>query len=671
LPHNKSLRYAGALAALVVVLFASLEWKHSFYFTQDDNRCLNLPMWFHNLRAVTAGEIPELNFHQYSGAPFLANGLAASLYPPGYAAAALSKLVFGNLYFTIDFLVAWHLLVGALGIFALITYLTGDWRPGFWAGVAFPFCSYAVYLGACWVTVTGPIAYFPWMLFFALRTIKAPRPGNVAGLLAARLLLFCLGYFQLFVYASIFEILVVLAAFRFSAPEGRRARALLTYAASWILVGALSAPLLLPMAHQANSSAFRKAAIGWEEFSEGGLNVYWFLAGLLNPFSSFYENERPEHDLNRVVPYLSHISYAGVLLLIFGAIAFFKRHMDEQHKRPFFLLFNGGLLSFCWGENVFAVILYFVPILNRFRWPFKIQVLTSFFFISAAAIGLACLLRLIPSRRAATALFAAVVAATVGNYLVLYLCYPPRLIRQPAEALPLAEPLSRTLGEGKIVSLGYTPYGWSADSLGADYATLLNLYHISGYDPVISDANLESALGMHFVPDLFRPFDAKAVAHLRQWGVQWYVVAAYSKVYPEALARLGMEPIYRDAHRIVFKDAAAMPFFFWQEGGGAGIGSHLGINAFEVHTARPIPGRLTMNFVANPFYSAQIDGLAASLSKNGFGQMTIAVPAGAHRITVRYRDPYLRAGFAIAGLSLLIFCGWAAYQRYALAAPPA
>jgi hypothetical protein len=317
------------------------------------------------------------------------------------------------------------------------------------------------------------------------------------------------------------------------------------------------------------------------------------------------------------------------------------------------------LISFVWGLNLLALPLYFVPVLNRLRWPFKIQVFTSFFLVSAAAVGLAWLLSSLRGRKLSNAVFAAAMAVTVVNCLALYVGKSPRLIREPAESLPLSEPLASKLAHGKIVSLGYAPYGWSASSLGAGYATLFGLYHLAGYDPLVADANLDSALGMHFVPELNRPLDAKAVAHFRRWGVRWYVIAAYSTVYPPLLESYGIRPVYRDTARAVYYDSAAAPLFSWSGMDPSGIEARMGVNAVSLETSNGHSGLLTMNLVYNRFFSAAIDGRPAEIARSAEGQMTVQVPPGAHRIAVRYRDPYLRYGTVVAAASAcLALCAW-------------
>jgi uncharacterized membrane protein YfhO len=135
------------------------------------------------------------------------------------------------------------------------------------------------------------------------------------------------------------------------------------------------------------------------------------------------------------------------------------------------------------------------------------------------------------------------------------------------------------------------------------------------------------------------------------------VIAAYSTVYPPLLHSYGIRPVFRDAARTVYEDSAAAPLFAWQGGEAAGIKPRIGVNTVELDTSSSRSGPLTLNFVYNPFFSARIDGQPALLARNAAGQMTIQVPAGAHRIVARYRDPYLRYGLLVAAAGLCLALG--------------
>jgi hypothetical protein len=64
------------VASLAAVL-ALMEFRWPYYFLQEDNRDLGIPMLVHNLRALRGGEIAQFNFHQFAGIPHLSNGNTA------------------------------------------------------------------------------------------------------------------------------------------------------------------------------------------------------------------------------------------------------------------------------------------------------------------------------------------------------------------------------------------------------------------------------------------------------------------------------------------------------------------------------------------------------------------------------------------------------------------
>jgi len=133
--------YPLALIAALAAVLAAIEFRRPYYFLQDDNRDQALPFLVHNARALRGGELAQFDFHIFAGAPHLANGNSMVLYAPGYAATLLSSLLLGHPFGAIDLLTAFHLILGALGMFFLLRRITGDPRPAFWGAATFQLCS--------------------------------------------------------------------------------------------------------------------------------------------------------------------------------------------------------------------------------------------------------------------------------------------------------------------------------------------------------------------------------------------------------------------------------------------------------------------------------------------------------------------------------------------------
>jgi hypothetical protein len=660
------LGYPLLLAATVAAALLAIELRRPYYFLQDDNRDFKLPCLVHNWRALHGGELAQFNFHQFAGIPHLSTGTTGVLYPFGYAATLVSYAVLGQPFGAVDFLVVFHLIAGAIGMFLLLRLITSDRRAAFWGALTYELSSFVIYVSACWDTLSGPAAYFPWMVYFALRLLDgAPRAGS--GVLAAHLLLLFMGYPQSLLHCAVFEVMVfaMLAVLRFPSHRTGVASAVWRYAANWVLTVIFSLPLLLPMWHQTTISALRKQALPWPEFQDGAFTVGSWFSGLIDPFSNaHYAGTSIANWLPRSLPYLSHIGYITLVLLVVGLAASFREALDATRMKYCFICLAGALVSFLWSINGFALTMYQIPVLNRFRWPFKLQIHTAFFLVVIAAIGLAWLLGVLKSKWAARSVFAAATVATLANFLLLYLVFPPRLFRTHQERVPLAEPLRERLGERRILSVGYRFEDQkSANSLGFNYATLWGLQSIAGYDPLVPERNDQVALGLTHMASYLGPPGQLPIAHLRRWGVRWYIVSNGALEYAPVLLKNGMTPYFRDGDRTVYLDSEASPLVCWKLGGVAGIDYGLTTNTIQADVDSHQEDRLRLRFVSNSFFNASVDGRPTEIATDEYGQMSLRVPAGRHRIVVRYRDRYLVLGTLLAAAAAMFLAGIALVRR--------
>jgi uncharacterized membrane protein YfhO len=124
-----------------------------------------------------------------------------------------------------------------------------------------------------------------------------------------------------------------------------------------------------------------------------------------------------------------------------------------------------------------------------------------------------------------------------------------------------------------------------------------------------------------------------------------------------------MTPYFRDQDRTVFQDSEASPLVCWERGGVAGIDYRLTTNTIQVDTDSRQEDHLRLRFVGNPFFSAWVDGGQTELSTDEYGQMSLRVPAGRHRIVVRYRDRYLVLGTLLAAAAAALLAGVALVRR--------
>ena len=437
------------------------------------------------------------------------------------------------------------------------------------------------------------------------------------------------------------------------------------YVANWALTFVFSLPLLLPMWHQTTISAMRKQALSLGEFRSGAFTIGSWFAGLFNPFSNtHYASTSMDNWLLRSMPYLSHVGYITLLLMGVGLAAFFRELLGATRMKYSLICLAGAAASFLWSINALAGIMYVIPVLNRFRWPFRLQILTSFFLVAIATIGLAWLLGVVKKKRAVRSVFAVAVAATLANFLALYLLLPPRLFRRHQESVPLVEPLREQLGEGRMLAVGYPVEDQkSANSVGFDYATLWGLQSLSGHDPLVPLREFPDCAGSGLRGVLRGSSRQLPLVHLRRWGVRWYIVSNAAPEYAPVLLEDGMIQCFRDGDRTVFRDPEANPLVGWESGRAAGIDYRLTTNTIQVDADSHQDDQLRLRFAGNPFFTATVDGRPTAIATDEFGQMSVRVPAGRHRIIVRYRDRYLVLGSLLAAATAAVLAGMIFVRR--------
>lgn len=603
-----------SLVITLLILFLYIEYRHPYFFLQDDNRDYYLPYYIYNFKSLLNGELALYNFHQYLGIPSLAVGQTGALYPISYLSVFLSDLLFGHYFAAVDIQVILHLLIGAVGIYKLIRSFDIERKVAFFAGLTWPLSSFVLYVSNSWVVVSAVAAYFPWMLLFSLRLYKHPTLKTTIYAVIARLLLFYAGHIQYFIYSVIFEfITVILYVVSYSEPFEKRAKIIKfikEYVKGYIYVFILSLPLLLPMWHQVNISAERSKQLPFSVFASVFYPLDQLLKGLFYPFLTVDENT---YASNANMLNLSHIGYITMVLIVIGIVdRYITRKNNIKIKSVKLSVFAvPALLAFIWSTNwVFNYVIYLIPILNRFRGPFKLAFFLDFYLIVIAALILSYLIEKLPKRRVAknVAIFAIIVIQII-NFGFLYTVTPYKALGDHGDNLPLEEKLKDKLIGGRIISVGSwtsTPEKnhayLTAPTLGFNYATLWGLDYFAGYEPLISAANSEACLDLNFTA-IIESNDPIPVDYLRKAAVKWYIVPK-DKIdeYSKKFITYGIIPKYEDENRVVFYDEQAYPMVFKSKGEKIENGNYRATaNTIEITVDMQQADTVTFNYLYNPF----------------------------------------------------------------------
>jgi len=646
---------AGVLVLAALAFLVALESVQPFYFLWDDNSSYFLPCYVYDYESLAGfGELPHVNYHQYLGHSYLASGQPAVLYPPVYAGLAVARLATGDLRAVVDVLVVAHLLVSALGMFVLLRRLRIS--PAIAAGMALLWMSFPFVLQVArsWLWVAYVAAYLPWDLWLLDRLRERPTAPRILVLAAVKALLVYQGYVQYAVLLALFEGVFLLLSWLFERRgEASWWRQALAYAAAQGASTALAAPLLVPMLHAKSISAYRTGALSFQEFLSLSLPWKAFFAAQV-----FEMEPRVIHEASGVLFYVGLPSLAALAALAL-----------RRDRRRFLIAAAVALTALVLSTRAYGV-MYHLPLLSSFRWPFKSFLFFLLFLTVALAGGFDALwrshrlpLRLLGFGLLLAGLLTHAVFALSPAWSAVF--GPNRvdesvaeLRRETAQRLPLAK--------GRIVSLWMNPSEPRIHRLLVfNYATLAGGFHLGGYEPMISKEHLELAVRLEY-SNIFRyELNEESLAYLSSWAVRFFIAPDR----PELVHVFGRFPqlrrISEDDGIVVYENTLAEPFAYLARPGD----SHVPVevewrpSSVRVKTAGRA-GLLRLAVAPLPWYVYSLDGKdAGAVAYDETRHVVLELPPGVEVVEVRYVDVPFLVGVGVAGAFVLVLGAVWAWRR--------
>lgn len=90
----------------------------------------------------------------------------------------------------------------------------------------------------------------------------------------------------------------------------------------------------------------------------------------------------------------------------------------------------------------------------------------------------------------------------------------------------------------------------------------------------------------------------------------------------------------------------------------------------DVDSAGPGPSVLALNQTWDEFWVARLDGRPVRLVLTDLSLSSLLVPAGRHRVELRYHDPWVRRGLTVSGLTIVVLLGLGWRRRSRELLPP-
>jgi len=647
-------------AVAVLVIYGILTMLRSAYFLRDDNATFFLPQYVFNARAVaTDGRLPLVNFHQYLGTPYLANGQSAVLYPGVYLAVGCAKFLFGDTRHTMDVLALLHLAAAAAAMALLLQgFGTSRWIAGL-GGVLWATFPFVPEVGRNWIIVTYTAMILPLQLLCLERLIRGPTVSRAATLAAVMALYLYQGYVQYPLLVALLDGVYLSARWILDHDARQRFRAQLV-ALSAATVGSLllAAPLLLPMLQAKTASVYRTGTLSYAEFLSNTmpLDAFWKAQAL-------HMEPRVIHQSN------GSVFFVGVpILLALISVFLFRRHPAAA---PFLATGCAAVVAFLSSTQAYGVV-YGVPLLSSFRWPFK-SFLLFLGFATVAAAGTCELLKRRQPRWGAALVLVLFGGSIATNLAVIFdpkndLPFGPNgLERDVAELVADTHARLPHAEEGRVVSLWLSP-GEPRISrfLVFNFSTLAQTYHLGGYDPLVSRQHLELAMGLEF-SNIFRwSLTPKALDHLSAWSVRYLLVPEDDRLRPLLTAWPQLRLLSAGDGFEVWENPAALPIAAFIEDPYRRVQHIWGTNEIRLFPQGQ-GGALRLTLAPLPGYQASVDGRPATLAEDPRQRLVVNVPPGTEEVVVRYINPPFRLGIGLALLAVLtFFAAWYRLEQHRL-----
>jgi hypothetical protein len=333
-------------------------------------------------RELAAFGLPTWNPWLHGGQPLLSNPSYAAFYPPSWLVLAVPP------YYALSLLTLLHGAIAFAGAWKLARHLGGTRGTAALAGVGYVGCgAYLSLLSA--FTLFCSMAWFPWVLLWADRSLRAPteegraawlRPALLAGgALALQLLngepstvvMSCLGVLALAASAA-----------------ARRPAATLRAAVPVLFAVALAAVQLLPtlgrLADSPRKDLSSTAATLWSMPPARLAEIVLprFFGDPTRNLEGVYFGWKLE---DRDYPYVESI-YPGLLLAVLGAAALIRWRIPR--RAAWALAFLGGIFLALGRHNpVYEALRRAVPLLAVLRFPEKFAVLAILGLMLAGVLG--------------------------------------------------------------------------------------------------------------------------------------------------------------------------------------------------------------------------------------------------------------------------------------------
>ena len=672
--------------SVILAILSIIEIRFGgYFFVHDDNLQSYLCLYKHTFDGLMHGSLSLYNFHQFMGIPFVDEGQSGVFNPLVYISVGLSKLFTGDVFATIDIMTFFALSAAGVTMYLLLKELGTGRCIAILGGIAWALNSFTVNMAKAWMITTFFTAIFPLMIFASIRLVYKSDLKSYIYAAIPRVLMFYTGHPQFFLYSVIFEgITYVMYTLIVKADRKTKLSCLARFCISYIPVVILCLPLLFIQFRATTNSEVRSNKIYWEFFLNGRMLPSDLVKGIFVPWmaKADYGDLANFKDINSNLAHVGYPVIIAILLIPVLIIVMVRKKADLRKLKVIIPFVPGAVIAVLWATSeAFLAIIYHIPMLNRFKFPFKLVLFFDFFIVVVGCLLMELILK---SFFVKTLLRKVTLVLLIGSeilgYLVLYTIFPaPQYGISNKVTLPYKPGyIDLVKDDGRVVTTAYSMYytkdvslpdNFYIDSMGFNYATLYGVDNVLGYSVFLSKEfymNLNE-LGIKYSENAsFIETPPQLVELMTRYGAKWFILPKPSNpgeafaALEEYLEKSGVvrHSEYETCYVYINTNAIALVHPVSDCNPQDTVTFVENINDIVINTSADFKADdIAMIYSYNERLHLYVDGKEEDIRISDDGTHLLAsVPDGAHEVILRYQDESIILCTVILVAGMFVFC---------------
>ncbi len=631
------------LGAKIVIALASVflcfELIQPQYFLWDDNGSFFLPCYDHSFKSLIDERcMPWMLWNHNLGQTFLTKIQEGFFYPPIYLMGGLSRLLTGDTFWTIDFLVIFHLIFAGLGISLFLKQFNFSDAYRFAGAFLYVTTPFGIILCKSWVVSSYAICMMPWALLAIEKIGKESGLSSCFPFIFVQAFFFLNGYVQFWFQANFVLFLYIILRRTYQDSWNLRVALPKLFGSAIIAIGLIYP--LISMGLESKKDSFERAA----GYSLDFLSLY--RVNLLEYVYAQFGLFSPE-----VFAGASSLIYWNGMLIAFGLaiiIPILKNEKMPRLTRLFFLL---SFLILFISVGLF-VVLYWIPPYNSFRFPFRWILFLSVFLVPLFLLTVQNVTQ--NKRNIAHGILLLISLWNLSAYLHAEAWSGFTQMR-----LQKRKEISVTWWDKNYRCVHLTNF-WSdvcrANLRAQLLPTLIDRISYFGYDVLLSRGNFEAVSPFSRETTHSMPIEVleQQQAKTEKWSGR-YLAAFPSSENITAIEKLNhVSKIAEVDGIVIYENLNAVPLIHFEANPQQPVPWEIKNNRIVVYPEKK-SGTIHLQFLAIPYLKIALNNQVAENIPAKQDSIEWDLPTGIDRVEVYYENPKLENSLKWMGYSWILF----------------